>query len=93
MTKPKPCKNCSCGRADPSAATGQDINIEAPKSSCGRCYLGDAFRCPGCPFTGQPAYKPGENVEIDTFQNSAGTIAETEEAAKVNESGAVKLDL
>ncbi|KAK2197419.1 Anamorsin [Babesia duncani] len=66
-TRPKPCANCTCKRAERQAKDAQAPQpaTEAPSSNCGNCYLGDAFRCAACPYRGLPAFKPGQRVSFD----------------------------
>ncbi|ETO18605.1 anamorsin [Reticulomyxa filosa] len=62
-TSRKPCKNCTCGRAEKwkkeqQNATNQDS--KPAESACGKCHLGDAFRCASCPYLGMPAFDPAK---------------------------------
>lgn len=42
----------------------EDIEKGNVESACGKCYLGDAFRCASCPYRGLPAFEKGDKVKL-----------------------------
>ena len=62
----KPCDNCNCGKKEiyEGGIITEQLETGQIQSACGSCYLGDAFRCAGCPFRGKPAFEPGDKVKL-----------------------------
>merc|ERR1712151_207038 len=96
VTKPKPCKGCNCGRAE-NEKPKEGEQAAVMTSSCGKCYLGDAFRCAGCPYKGKPAFEPGDKIDFNDINKipnaTTNDVVEAEEVNLKNEfSGKIKID-
>ena len=72
MQGAKPCANCTCGLREKlegnkvvlEGTDKSDLENGNVESSCGKCYLGDAFRCASCPYRGLPAFEKGDKVKL-----------------------------
>lgn len=98
-TKARACANCNCGRKDKQyrllifrqtvtiskEELIESIEVGKPVSGCGKCYLGDSFRCAGCPYNGLPAFKPGDKLKLV----EGGVIVES--GTLISANGKIKL--
>jgi hypothetical protein len=79
-------------RLEEGTITEKQLETGAVQSSCGKCYLGDAFRCGSCPYLGQPAFEAGDKVTLKNA-NQNGVTIEAEKVTIKTSGGKVMLDL
>lgn len=61
-------------RLEEGRVTEKDLEVGNVQSSCGKCYLGDAFRCASCPYLGQPAFEAGDKVVLKNATNAQNNL-------------------
>ena len=61
------------------------------ESKCGRCFMGDSFRCANCPYRGLPPFKPGEKIIIGGKEEVFEAQQVEKPVQKEAKSGVVKL--
>ena len=63
----EPCENCTCGRKEGAMPSQKQQRMAT--SDCGKCGMGDAFRCASCPFLGKPAFQQGQEHLVLEMQD------------------------
>lgn len=91
----KPCENCTCGKKEQyeSAQGVAELETGQVESSCGKCYLGDAFRCASCPYLGKPAFEKGDKVVLQNASVSQTPQTKTDEPVVKFQGNKVVLEL
>jgi hypothetical protein len=80
-------------RLEEGKITEKDLEVGNVQSSCGKCYLGDAFRCASCPYLGQPAFEAGDKVKLANATTTGQAKVEAETVTVKTTGGRVMLDL